>query len=378
MEVLTVFQFIYILIIVAWLTVNMVHIVRVAPVAGPLKHAPRVSVCVPARNEERGIEACLTSLLQQDYPHFEVIAVDDNSTDGTGAIIDRLAAQDARLIAVKSPPLPEGWYGKPHALHQAVQRASGDLLVFTDADPVFEPSALASAVFTMETRKVDLLTLMPASVFGSFWERVVQPVVFGFIAAKTRFKKVNSSEHKEAMGFGAFIMIRREVYARIGGHEALRQAILEDIGIARLAKKVGAACLVADAKPLFSIRMYHSLREIWVGWRKNIFLAFRSSILRTLQNVSGLLAFVVTPYAFVLYHAVEQSHWVWQAMSWAGLLLVWITGAGLCEELRLKRRTQFWFPLGALVTAAIMLNSMVFILSRGHSEWRGRTYAKPV
>ncbi|MCA9483328.1 MAG: glycosyltransferase, partial [Nitrospina sp.] len=154
MEVLTVFQFIYILIIVAWLTVNMVHIVRVAPVAGPLKHAPRVSVCVPARNEERGIEACLTSLLQQDYPHFEVIAVDDNSTDGTGAIIDRLAAQDARLIAVKSPPLPEGWYGKPHALHQAVQRASGDLLVFTDADPVFEPSALASAVFTMETRKV--------------------------------------------------------------------------------------------------------------------------------------------------------------------------------------------------------------------------------
>lgn len=378
MDVLTVFQFLYILYIVAWLTVNMVHIVRIAPVAGPLQHAPRVSVCVPARNEERGIEACLTSLLKQDYPHFEVIAVDDNSTDATGDIIDRLAAQDSRLIPVKSEPLPEGWYGKPHALHQAMQKATGELLVFTDADPVFEPAALTSAVFTMETRKVDLLTLMPRSVFGSFWERVVQPVIFGFIAAKTRFQKVNNPDSKEAMGFGAFIMIRREMYERIGGHEALRQAILEDIGIARLAKKAGAVCLVAQARPLFSLRMYHSLREIWIGWRKNIFLAFRRSILRTLQNVSGLIAFVVTPYIFVLYHLLAQSHWMWQAMSWSGLLLVWAVGAGLCEELQLKRRTQFWFPLGALIAGGIMLNSMFFILGRGHSEWRGRTYPKPV
>jgi len=375
---ITVLQFGLIVAIVAYLTVNMIHLVQVERVSGPLAQTPLVSVCVPARNEERDIEACLVSLLGQDYPEYEVVVVDDNSTDRTWAIIQRLAANEPRLVPVRGRALPAGWYGKPFALHQAVERARGDLLVFTDADPVFQPCALTSAVYTLQARKVDLLSLMPAAVFGSFWERAVQPVIFGFIAAKTRFKKVNSEAHPgEAMGFGAFIMIRREIYRRIGGHERLRQAILEDIGLARLAKSEGARLLVADAKPLFSIRMYHSLGEIWNGWRKNVFLAFRRSILRTLYYAGALVCFLFTPYLVAAYHWAAGSPWAWQALAWGGLGLVWAAGAGLCRELRLSAWNQFLFPLGAWVAAGVMLNSMLHILTTGGSKWRGRTYSHP-
>ena len=256
---------------VLYLILNFIHIVRLQPVRGSLPNPPFVSVCVPARNEARDIRACLTSLLRQQYPHFEVIAVDDNSTDGTGEIIQSLADEFPNLIYLKGEPLPQGWLGKPHALHQAWQKAKGDYLVFTDADPVFQPNALTSAVHAMTKRDLDMMTLMPGTEFGSFWERAVQPVVFGFIATLSRFKKINSPDSTSAMGFGAFIMFKREVYERIGGHASVRHEVLEDVMLAKHAKREGCKLLAADAKSIFSIRMYHSLKEIWTGWRKKHF-----------------------------------------------------------------------------------------------------------
>ena len=248
---------------------------------GSLSTYPFVSVCVPARNEERDIEACLTSLLNQDYPHFEVIVVDDNSTDNTPDIIESLKERYPNLIAIQSAALPSDWYGKPFALHQAEQKARGELLLFTDADPVFQSFALKTAVHLMQKHQLDMVSLLPGSEFGSFWERAIQPVIFAFIAALTRFKQVNDPESPAAMGVGAFILLRREVYDGVGGHETLKQTILEDIGLARLVKRAGATMMIADAKKIYSIRMYHSFREIWVGWRKNVFLALKKSIFKT-------------------------------------------------------------------------------------------------
>jgi len=370
-------QLALILMVVVYLTLNMLHLVRVESARGPLVDPPQVSVCVPARNEERDIEACLTSLLEQDYPDFEVIVVDDHSTDNTPAIIASLQKKYPHLVALRSAELPPDWYGKPFALHQAQQKARGEVLLFTDADPVFQPHALVSAVHLMTTRKLDLLSLMPAAEFGSFWERVVQPLIFAFIAGLTRFKKVNSVESSSAMGVGAFIMVRREVYDRVGGHESLRQAILEDIGLAKRVKTSGASIMIADAKDQFSIRMYHSLQEIWVGWRKNIFLALRRSILKTFYYVFIVLGFVVTPWLWVGYHSWAGSVWWLQMVSWIGLGLVLMTELGLCHELRLKPYNLLLFPLGAVIMCGILINSMIHILFKGRSEWRGRTYHKP-
>ena len=137
----------------------MIYLVRLEPVSHKLDDSPFVSVCVPARDEERGIRACLKSLLEQDYPEFEVIVVNDHSTDHTGELIHELAGKNSRLIPLDGEDLPKGWLGKPFALHQAFQKAKGEILLFTDADPIFEPNALRTAVFTMQERKLDACLL---------------------------------------------------------------------------------------------------------------------------------------------------------------------------------------------------------------------------
>lgn len=376
--VLEVLQFGFIVAVVVYLSINAHFLIKAEPVAGPLAATPLVSVCVPARNEERDLEACLTSLLKQDYPHFEVIVVDDNSTDGTHAVIESLSKQYSNLIAVSGAPLPSDWYGKPFALHQAVQKSRGEILLFTDADPVFQPQALTSAVHLMQERDLEMLTLLPGAVFGSFWERAVQPLVFAFIAVLTRFAKVNDPASPAAMGVGAFIMMRRQAYDRVGGHEPLRQTILEDIGMAHLVKQSGTRMMIADGQKIVSIRMYHSLAEIWIGWRKNIFLAMNRSILKTGYYIVCIWGFVITPWLLTGYQVAGQANLWLQLLALAGLALVMISEAVLCHELHLPKYYLLAFPLGALVMAAIMINSMVHVLFRGHSEWRGRTYSQPV
>jgi chlorobactene glucosyltransferase len=353
----------------------MIYLVRVEPVSHELDDPPMVSVCVPARNEERGIRACLESLLRQNYPNFEVIVVNDHSTDRTGEWIQNLANQDSRLIALEGKDLPEGWLGKPFALTQAFNKAKGDLLLFTDADPVFATDALHTAVYTMKDRNLDALTLMPKAEFGSFWEKAVQPVIFGFIGSLTRFRKVNSSDHNSAMGFGAFLMFTRSAYEGIGGHEGGKADVLEDVLIAKRLKKSGRKLLVADAKHLFSIRMYYGLHEIWTGWRKNMFLAMQRSVARALYYVFMVLAFLLTPYLVLGWNLIAGTGAFWVSLSILGVIMVSVAKIKCCDELGLERKNACLFPLGAVVMAAIMINSMIQVLVFSRTEWRGRTYS---
>lgn len=374
MILVTAIQFVLIVAVIVYLTVNYLHIVRVEPVRGPLSAAPFVSICVPARNEERDIRACLDSLLKQNYPHYEVIAVDDHSSDATAEIIKSLAEKNSRLQFIPSADLPDGWMGKPHALYQAALEAKGELLLFTDADPVFLPHALTSAVDLMIRKDLDLLSLMPGSSFESFWERAVQPVVFGFIAALSRFKKINSRDSASAMGFGVFLMFRRQAYDRIGGHEAVKGDVLEDVFLAKHIKRAGMKLLVAEARSIFTIRMYHSLKEIWRGWTKNIFIAMKKSVLKTLYYILVLLGFCVTPTLVVLGNAWLGTGFFWTGLSLAGLSMVMAAGVLLCAHLRLGVWNLFLFPLGTLIMVMIMFHSMARVTIKKETQWRGRTY----
>ena len=374
-QILTVLQLILIVAVIIYLTVNIVYLVRLQPLVKLISNPPRLSVCVPARNEERGIEACLQSLLNQDYPNFEVIAVDDHSTDRTGDIMRNLAQENSRLKVLKAADLPEDWLGKPFALHQAFKVAQGEYLLFTDADPVFKPAALNTAVHVMRERDLDVLTLMPKAEFGSFWERAVQPVIFGFIASLTRFKNVNDPDHGSAMGFGAFLMFRRSAYEKIGGHEAGKADVLEDVLIAKRAKRAGLKLLVADGKQLFSIRMYFGLKEIWFGWQKNMFLAMNESVVKATYNIFVVLGFLFTPYIILAINIFEQIGWFWIGLAMASVVLVSAAAYKTCDELGLHRNAAALFPLGALVMAAIMANSMFQTLVRKKTEWRGRVYS---
>jgi chlorobactene glucosyltransferase len=377
LTLLSTVQFALIVVIVVYLAINAPLLEKSEPEDRPLLAYPLVSVCVPARNEQRDIEACLSSLLKQDYPNFEVIVVDDNSTDNTPGIIESLQKHHNNLVAIRGEALPSDWYGKPFALHQASQKARGEILLFTDADPVFQPWALTTAVRLMQKHHSDMVSLLPGAEFGSFWERAVQPVIFATIAALTRFRKVNDPKSSAAMGIGAFILLRREAYDRVGGHETLKQTILEDIGMARLVKRSGFKIIIADGKTVYSIRMYHSFGEIWVGWRKNVFLAMKKSIFKTFYNIFCILGFMVTPWLMVGAHIWMESDLAGLATAWAGVSLVMITEWIVCHELKLEKRYALLFPLGALVMTAIMINSMVHVLLRGQTEWRGRTYSQP-
>ena len=374
LEIITIFQLILIVMVIIYLTINMIYLVRLKPKLDPISDPPKVSVCVPARNEERGIGECLKSLLNQNYFNFEVIAINDHSTDRTGMIMQSLARENPQLKVLDGADLPNGWLGKPFALHQAFKVAQGEFLLFTDADPVFRPAALNTAVHIMRERELDLLTLMPKAEFGSFWERAVQPVIFGFIASLTRFKNVNNPDHKSAMGFGAFMMFRRAAYEKIGGHEVGKFDVLEDVLIAKRAKQAGLKLLVSDAKQLFSIRMYYGLKEIWLGWQKNMFLAMKSSVLRATWYILMVLGFILTPYIILVVNIFEGTGWFWIGTALFGAVLVTTACCKMCDELRLKRNTAVLFPLGALIMTAIMVNSMFHTLVRKTTQWRGRVY----
>jgi len=374
MILVTIFQLFLIIFIVIYLFTNMIYLNRLYPVNEELVAYPYISVCIPARNEERDIKNCVESLLNQDYPNFEVIIVDDNSNDNTAKIVYSMIEQHPNLVFIAGAQLASGWTGKPYALHQAYQKSRGQYLLFTDADLRYQSHALKTAIHTMVCKDLDLLTLMPAAIFGSFWERAVQPVIFGFIAALTNFRKVNSENHQSAMGFGAFLLFKKEAYQRIGGHLSVANEVLEDIMIAKKAKSNGLSLLVADGKKLFSIRMYHSLKEIWIGWRKNIFLAMKSSILRASYYMVMVLCFLLTPYIVVICNFWLGTGVAWVGISLLGLGLSLTVGLGLCHELGLKSKNVFFFPLGAIVMVAIMFNSMLHTLLLGRAEWRGRIY----
>jgi chlorobactene glucosyltransferase len=370
----TIFQLFLTLFIVAYLSFNMIYLIRVSPLKETLVSYPYISICIPARNEERDIKKCVESLLNQDYPNFEIIVVDDNSRDNTAKIVYSMAEEHSNLVIISGDKLEPEWAGKPYALHQAYQKSHGQYLLFTDADLIYKSNALKTVMHTMVYKNLDLLTLMPATIFGSFWERAIQPVIFGFIASLTNFRKVNSTNHQSAMGFGAFLLFKKESYQKIDGHRSVANEILEDIMIAKKAKSHGLSILVADGKHLFSIRMYHSMKEIWIGWRKNIFLAMKNSILRTFYYMTMVLCFLLTPYIVVVCNLWVGAGNVLISLSLLGLALSLATGIGLCRELDLDKKNVFLFPLGAIMMVLIMFNSMMQTLLLGRTEWRGRTY----
>jgi len=215
------------LFIVYWLH-NQYHLDIIVIPTPPPANAPLISVCVPARNEERNIRACVESILAQDYPNFEVIVLEDRSTDATGEILRIIAAHDDKLRVISGSDLPKGWAGKPHALFQASASARGEWLCFVDADTFLSPTTLSSCYTKAIETRADMFTIMTLQIMGSFWEKVVMPIVMTALSVGFSPRKVNDPNSKDAIANGQFILIKRSVYDAIGGHESVRDQIVED------------------------------------------------------------------------------------------------------------------------------------------------------
>jgi cellulose synthase/poly-beta-1,6-N-acetylglucosamine synthase-like glycosyltransferase len=229
---------------------------------------PKLSVVIPARNEEEDIEEALRSVLDQKGVELQVIVVNDNSTDNTGAIVRRLADQDARITIVENPPLERGWLGKPNAMNHGVAAATADLILFTDADVVHCPTSFATAISLLSSERLSFLSFTPRIVCESFWENVVIPLsLFPLIAQFT--KGSNDPKSSEAWAAGALMLIKADVLRDIGGIESIKSAILDDTELARVVKRNGYRVGYHLGPKLNHVRMFKSNSHAFWGPTKN-------------------------------------------------------------------------------------------------------------
>lgn len=361
------------------LTVNLAAFRRPAPQLPGM--FPRVSVLVPARNEEQNIGKCLAGLLRQEYPDYEVLVLDDRSTDGTAAIVREWEGREGRLRLIPGAPLPEGWGGKSFACHQLAREAGGEFLLFVDADTVHGSASIRSAVAEMEKTGADLLSLIPHQTMESFWEKAILPLLHFSTMCFLPFPLVSSTRSPRlAMANGQFMMFRRDVYRRIGGHEAVRTAMVEDVWISRLVKSHGRKLVVMDGGSLVSCRMYRSFAALWEGFSKNLFAGFRYSLpaigaVMAFNAVTSVLPFVLLPLALA---GGGKGMAVTAPAVEAGIVIA--MRLSLAVRFRMSIAASFTHPLGMGMVIAIAANSCRWMLGGGGARWKGRRYdfRKPV
>lgn len=330
---------------------------------------PSVSIVIAARNEARGIEPALRSVLRQQGQRIEVIAVDDRSDDATGAILDRMAAEDPRLRVVHVTELPAGWLGKNHALWLGAHAARGELLLFTDADVVMKPDTVLRAAGYLSAQGLDHLTaaprvIMPGALLRAFG--VVFTMMFSFF---TRPWKVRDPRSRAHVGIGAFNLVRADTYRRIGTHRAIAMRPDDDLKLGKLVKKNGGAQEFVIGAEQISVEWYHSVREAVRGLRKNGFAGvdYRLSLV-LLATVSHLLFFI---WPFIA---------VWVTDGWtrvlyaAAIAIVLLMYAGSAAAQGAPVWHAILFPVASVLFVFVVWNATLYALWNRGIEWRGTHY----
>jgi cellulose synthase/poly-beta-1,6-N-acetylglucosamine synthase-like glycosyltransferase len=333
-----------------------------------LETLPMLSVLVPACNEAATVEQAMQSLLAMNYPHMEIIAVNDRSTDGTGALLERLAAENPRLRVRHVTALPAGWLGKNHALHVASQVATGDWLLFTDADVVYAPDALLRAVSHARSVGADHLVVSPRIDTRDFWERLFASYFSLMLTMRCRVWDVADPDRSAYFGFGAFNMVRTSAYRAFGGHGALAMEVVDDTKLGKVVKQNGFRTELVDGSDLLSVRWVVGFRGVMQCLTKNAFAGFDFSMARMLMGVSGLLLTAVYPIATLLFSTPCR----WLAL---GTLLGMMSGAGAMR--RFSNTSCFYglaYPLAALMLVYIILHSTWIACRRQGIVWRGTLY----
>ncbi len=335
----------------------------------------RVSIVIPARNEERYIGRTLDAALRQEYPDFEVIVVDDESTDGTADAIARRGS-DPRLVPLGSRPLEPGWLGKPNALATGAAKAIGKWILFMDADVELHPKALRDSVAACESGGWDHLALLPHLEREGFWEELLMPIIpvvalvyFPSFLAHLPWTRV-------AAGGGAFGLVRREAYEAMGGHENLKSSVVDDIRLAMDLKKAGFVSAARAGMHRVRLRMYHGLSEFIEGFTKNAHAGFGRSVWKPVFAVVVFLWIGLTPFAWPVLVALFPSSAFTGVVGSLGasLALVFVSLGLVHVRLGFPLWSIVLSPIATLVTLYVMLRSLRMARSDGVVRWRGREY----
>lgn len=333
---------------------------------------PRVSIIVPACNEEETIEQGLTQLLALDYDNYEIIAVDDRSTDRTGEIMDRVATGSlahGRLRVIHIDSLPSGWLGKTHAMWTAGQQATGDWLLFTDADVLFKPDALRRALAFAESEPADHVVLFPRMIMKRPGEKMMIAFFQTLFVFGHRPWKVAEPDTKDHMGVGAFNMVRRSVYDAIGTYQALRFEVLDDMKLGKVVKTAGYAQRNVFGEDLISIRWAKGALGVVKNLTKNFFAVMSFQWPRAVLSCFALAFLNLMPFVGV-----------WLAHGWArvpyaiALLSMFLIYFGMSGMSAVPSYYFFLHPISTLLFVYTMLRSMMLTLWHGGVTWRGTKY----
>jgi glycosyltransferase involved in cell wall biosynthesis len=341
-------------------------------------------VLIPARNEAHNIGRCLDGILAQQYAPYEVIVVDDASTDATPEILAAYARAHAHIHVVQSGDLPPGWLGKPHACQQAACHARGEWLLFLDADTVPQPALLAALLAHARQGQLDLLTVFPFLELGSFWERVILPQFQTLIRATFPFERLNAPDVRpdEVVANGQCILVRRAAYWQSGGHAAVSSAVLEDVLLARQVRAAGFRIGVVMALAHLRVRMYTNGREVLEGLTKNAVAGYASGGDQSAWAGMRQFLLILVPMwltaGAVGLQVYDGAVRAWLVSGYA--LLVWLVAFSFWAILLQRFYALGWWyallwPFGMLCYGVIALRGFWRIRSGRGINWKGRTYA---
>jgi cellulose synthase/poly-beta-1,6-N-acetylglucosamine synthase-like glycosyltransferase len=342
------------------------HLKDLPPLTGPL---PRVSILIPARNEERNLEEALGSVLALDYDNLEIDVVNDRSTDRTGEILERMAAADPRLRVIHVRELPKGWLGKNHALWLGAEKATGDFLLFTDADVVLDPLILRRAVGAMVTDGLDHLTASPEIERPSVWFEMFIGTFSLFFSLFTKPWKVRDPKSPRHIGIGAFNLVRTSAYRATGGHQAIAMRPDDDLKLGKLLKTRGFRQEFVFGQGLLRVEWYASVRELIQGLMKNAFSAVDYRIGVVFISSVIQLAIMVWPY-LALFLTSGATRW----LNLGSVLVLFLLGWVNAPLAGVRRWHGIGFPVATLLFNYIVWRATLTTLKNDGIDWRGTHY----
>ena len=332
---------------------------------------PDVAIIFAAKDEEREIEAAVRSMLQIEYPNLKYTAVNDRSTDGTGAILEQLAVEDPRLQVVHIDELPEGWLGKNHALHQAAQATNSDYLLFTDADVSFDSECVKRAVAYSEHHHVDHLAMFPKVPMPSLILNAFVIFFFKTFVVYYRAWRVANSRSKAFLGIGAFNMVRNSVFRELNGMERIRMEVVDDLMLGKLIKHSGFNQHVLVAREDISVPWYASIREMVVGLDKNTYAGVNYNPIILLIMLTAMTAAFLWPFV-----AVFLFPGTLRLLFLAICMLLILSSAWMALRMRLNPAAALLIPVIIGVFNFTIARAGIIFYVRGGIKWRDTLYTK--